>query len=70
MEYKEINDRLAYFRYREKFKLTYAEFVLEPIEEINFAIAVWENEAKRDKLEIAKQEAKAQEQRNKTKGRR
>lgn len=50
--------------------MSYAEFVLEPIEEINFAIAVWENEGKRDKLEIAKQEAKAQEQRSKIKGQR
>lgn len=61
---------MAYFRYREKFRLSWAEFVLEPIDQINFAIAVWENEAKRDKLEIAKQEAKAQEQRSKIKGRR
>lgn len=38
--------------------MTYAEFVLEPLDAINFAIAVWEQEAKRDKLEAARQEAK------------
>lgn len=38
----------------------------EPLEEINFAIAVWESEGRRDKVELAKQEAKAAEQRTKT----
>lgn len=33
--------------------------LLEPMDEIQFAIAVWETEAKRDKLETARQEAKA-----------
>lgn len=35
----------------------------EPMDEIQFAIAVWETEAKRDKLEVARQQAKAEEQR-------
>jgi hypothetical protein len=39
--------------------------LLEPIEEINFAIAVWESEGQRDKLEVKRQEAKAAEQRTK-----
>lgn len=56
---------MAYFRYRERFKMTWAEFVLEPLDQIYFAIAVWEHEAKRDKLESRKQEAKAEEQRTK-----
>lgn len=56
---------MAYFRYREKFRLSWAEFVLEPIDEVNFAIAVWEAEAKRDKVEAARHEAKAEEQRTK-----
>lgn len=37
--------------------------LLEPVAEINFAIAVWEQEAQRDKLEMKRQEAKAAEQR-------
>lgn len=40
--------------------MTWAEFVLEPLDQIQFAIAVWEQEAKRDKLEAARQEAKAE----------
>lgn len=39
--------------------------LLEPIDEVNFAIAVWSAEAKRDKIENRKQEAAAEEQRNK-----
>lgn len=64
-EYRDITDRLAYFRYREKFRLTWDEFINEPLPEIQFAIAVWEQEAKRDKLESRKQEAHATEQRTK-----
>lgn len=48
--------------------LTYAEMLLEPIDAIHFAIAVWEADAKRDKLESRKQEAAADEQRTKSKG--
>jgi len=58
-DYAEITNKLTYFRYREKFKMTWAEFVLEPLDAINFAIAVWEQEAKRDKLEEVRQEAKS-----------
>lgn len=65
-EYAVTKRKLLYFRYREKFRLSYREMLLEPMEEIQFAIAVWEQEAERDKLELRRQEAKAEEQRNKS----
>jgi len=40
--------------------MTWAEFAAEPLDAINFAIAVWEQEAKRDKLEAARQEVKSE----------
>lgn len=38
--------------------------LLEPVDEVHFAIAVWAAEAKRDKIENRKREAQAGEQRD------
>lgn len=67
-EYSEIKDRLVYFRYREKFGLSFMAMQQEPIDEVEFAIAVWAADGKRDKLSSRKQEAAYEEQRSKGKG--
>ena len=42
---------IHFFRYRERFQLSYQEAINEPAEEVARAFLIWSKEAEHDKLE-------------------
>jgi hypothetical protein len=48
---------LTFFRYRERFHLSYAEAAAEPWAEIERAVYIWSLDKRRDKVESARQAA-------------
>ena len=58
MPSRELADDIAFFRYRERFKLSYSEALNEPAYAIAEAFLIWEMDSKRDKLERERERRK------------